>query len=150
MKANGSFILIDSSKISQILAIQNRQYLTGTLKKPQELPYVSDDKVEIGISNYATHTTEAPHWHTVQREYQYMLAGRTRYQEVISGRQHEFKIGDFYAILPQVCFTQESDPGTTILFIKHPSIDDKMTCSCCRYKACLGRRESFVSDKEAI
>ena len=147
LKGKESFFLVDSTRIAEELAIQGRRYLTGNLKRPQDFPHISDDKVEIGITNYNNRTTEAPHWHIFQREYQYMLAGRTRYREVASGCQHQFGAGDFYGILPEVCYTQESDPGTVILFVKHPALDDKITCCHCRREACPMRTEPFVSDK---
>jgi len=147
MKSNGEFVGISGEEIEAVLERHVRQYLVGNLKRPQELAFVSDDRLEIGITSYREPTAEAPHWHSLQREYQYVVCGTTRYREVIGGAEHVYKAGDFYAILPEICYTQDSVPGTTILFIKHPSIDDKVSCRHCDRENCPGRGEPFAGPK---
>jgi quercetin dioxygenase-like cupin family protein len=147
MKSDGEFVDISAEQIHDVLERHVRQYLAGNLSRPQELPFVRDNRLEIGITRYAERNTEAPHWHSLQREYQYVLSGTTRYHEVIGGAEHVYRAGDFYAILPEICYTQDSIPGTSILFVKHPAIDDKVTCRHCNRENCPGRTESFVAPK---
>ncbi|SHF25036.1 hypothetical protein SAMN05444392_1121, partial [Seinonella peptonophila] len=57
---------------------------------------------------------------------QYVLNGRTVYTNVVTGEKFEYNQGDFYAIYPKIAYEQISDQGTRILFIKIPSINDKV------------------------
>lgn len=147
MNNDGRFIGTPGHDIAEVVRRLGRQYLAGNLQRPQELPFVKDVQVEIGITHYEGTANELPHWHTRQREYQYMLAGSTRYRNVITGETYEYRAGDFYAILPEVCYSQESQPGTTILFIKHPAINDKIVCRNCRRENCPARLEPFSQEK---
>lgn len=122
----GTFIKLTKKDIEESLNGVRRQYLTGNLTKPQTLPYVSDKRVEIGITNYNTYTTEDVHFHTVATEYQYMISGWTKYKDINTGEEYEFKAGDFYCIKNNTTYAQKSKKGTRILFIKVPSINDKI------------------------
>jgi quercetin dioxygenase-like cupin family protein len=148
MKGDGKFVVVLGQRIGEVLEHSLRQYLAGNLKKPQELQHIADDRIEIGLTRYDAATVELPHWHLTQREYQYMISGRTVYQEVLTGRIHEYRRGDFFGILPEICYTQDSDPDTTILFIKHPAVDDKIVCRHCRQTDCPARIEPFSVEKE--
>jgi 8-oxo-dGTP diphosphatase len=150
MKADGEFVGIAGEQIRASLDRNVRQYLAGNLARPQELPFVRDTSIEIGITSYTESTAEPPHWHPSQREYQYVLSGRTSYREVIGDAEHIYQTGDFYAIVPEICYTQDSMPGTTILFIKHPATDDKVTCRHCERENCPGRIEPFLKPKPHI
>jgi uncharacterized cupin superfamily protein len=150
MKGNGEFLGVTAEQIQAVLELHTRQYLVGNLGRPQELPHVPDEHVEIGITHYVEATPEAPHWHPLQREYQYVLSGLTRYREVERGTEHIYRAGDFYAILPEVCYTQDSEPGTRILFVKHPAINDKVTCRSCDRANCTARVEQFVQPNPRV
>ncbi|MDQ3704610.1 MAG: cupin domain-containing protein [Chloroflexota bacterium] len=147
MKHNGEFMAVHAADLEAVLRQYGRQYLAGDLKRPQQLPYVKDTAIEIGITHYEGDTTERPHWHPLQREYQYVLAGSTVYVDSITGQEHTYQTGDFYAILPEICYGQHSSAGTTILFIKHPAIDDKMVCKNCLRENCPSRLEPFSTKK---
>lgn len=121
----GNFIKIEDKKIKEALASTTRQYFVGNLSKPQKISFVKDERLEIGISNYPSHTHEPAHTHTIATEYQYMISGWTEYMDVKSGEIFEFKSGDFYAIMPDTAYAQRIKAGTSILFIKTPSINDK-------------------------
>jgi|GEM_PF-6633852 len=73
------------------------------------------------------------------------LAGNTTYTNSINGRTSHYKAGDFDAIIPQLCYKQISQPGTTILFIKHPVTNDKMVCAHCEVPSCPSRLRPFVN-----
>lgn len=121
----GKFIKIENSEIKQSLKGVTRQYLVGNLKNPQTLPFLKTEALEIGISSYSEYTVEIPHKHTVATEYQYVLSGWTKYLDVDTLEEIEFKKGDFYAIEQNTSYAQKCKAGTDILFIKVPSINDK-------------------------
>ena len=121
----GNIIKITSHDIEEVLKGVSRQYLVGNLKRPQELEFVEDEHLEIGITDYNTYTAELAHYHTEAVEYQYMLSGWTKYMDVTTGEVFEFKKGDFYCIEKDTVYAQKSKNGTRILFIKVPSINDK-------------------------
>jgi len=122
----GKFIKIENREIMQSLKGVTRQYLVGNLKRPQTLPFIKTEELEIGISSYPEYTTEVPHKHTEATEYQYVLSGWTKYLDVDSMEEVEFKKGDFYAIETGTSYAQKCKAGTNILFIKIPSINDKV------------------------
>lgn len=121
----GNIIKINNQDIEKVLKGVSRQYLAGNLKRPQELEFVKDERLEIGITDYDGYTTEIVHYHTEAVEYQYMLSGWTKYMDVDTGDEYEFKKGDFYCIEKNTTYAQKSKKGTRILFIKVPSINDK-------------------------
>lgn len=121
----GSIKTIKNKEIENVLEHISRQYLVGNLKKPQELEYITDEKVEIGITNYTSYSTEPVHFHTDAVEYQYVISGWTKYMDADTDVEYEFKKGDFYCIEKGTKYAQKSKMGTRILFIKAPSINDK-------------------------
>jgi quercetin dioxygenase-like cupin family protein len=127
LKNNGKFIGINNQSINEALEKTSRQYLVGNLKLPQLIQHIDESDLEIGISYYKEENSyESAHWHPVQKEFQYVLSGRTVYTNVVTGEKYEYKEGDFYAIYPEICYDQVSDAGTKILFIKTPSVNDKV------------------------
>ena len=121
----GSIVKINNQDIERILMDVSRQYLVGNLKKPQELDFIRDENLEIGITDYSEFSVEPVHYHTEAVEYQYMLSGWTKYMDTDTGVVYEFKKGDFYCINKETTYAQKSKKGTRILFIKVPSINDK-------------------------
>lgn len=119
------FIKIDGIDIEGVLSSVTRQYLVGNLKRPQELKFIKDDNLEIGITDYSEYTIEPPHYHTSAIEYQLMISGRTKYYDLTNKIEHEFVKGDFYCIEKNTTYAQKAEAGTRILFIKVPSINDK-------------------------
>ena len=121
----GKIIKIINSDILKALKNTTRQYFVGNLSKPQEIMFIKDERLEIGISNYPVYQSEPTHRHEVATEYQYMISGWTEYMDVDSGEVYEFRKGDFYAIEPGTTYSQRVKVGTSILFIKVPSVNDK-------------------------
>jgi 8-oxo-dGTP diphosphatase len=121
------FKAISHNDITNSLDGVTRQYLTGNLKKPQVLQHIHDENVEIGVTSYPKATAEEPHYHTVATEYQYVISGQTTYYNVETKEEETYYSGDFYVIYPNTIYAQKSTPGTTIIFIKIPSINDKMS-----------------------
>ena len=121
----GKIIKIENKDIQKSLEGTTRQYFAGNLSEPQEIEFIRDERLEIGISSYPKHISEPTHVHSIATEYQYMISGWTEYMDVETGEIYEFKKGDFYAILPGTAYAQRVKAGTKILFIKTPSINDK-------------------------
>ncbi len=121
----GNIIKIDNAEISNALKDVTRQYFVGNLSKPQQITFIKDDRLEIGISSYPDYFSEQPHVHAVATEYQYMISGWTEYMDLENGNVYVFRRGDFYAIEPGTSYAQKVKAGTDILFIKVPSINDK-------------------------
>ena len=121
------FKKLTASAINGALKDTTRQYLVGNLKLPQELTHIDDSNIEIGITDYKEYTAEDPHWHKVAYEYQYMISGETKYLDVETGEETHYVTGDFYRIDPKTKYAQKSIGGTTILFIKTPPGNDKVS-----------------------
>ena len=121
----GKIIKINNADILSALKDTTRQYFVGNLSKPQQVSFIKDERLEVGISSYPGFKSEPAHVHSVATEYQYMISGWTEYMDVETGEVYEFKTGDFYAIEPGTAYAQRVKPGTNILFIKVPSINDK-------------------------
>lgn len=121
----GKIIKILNADILNALRYTTRQYFVGNLSRPQEITFIKDGRLEVGISSYPVSQSEPTHRHEVATEYQYMISGWTEYMDVESGEVYEFKQGDFYAIEPGTAYSQRVKAGTSILFIKVPSVNDK-------------------------
>jgi len=116
---------IRSSEIENSLAGNTRQYLVGMLKNSQVLKHIEDEKLEIGITKYEKAYSEKPHVHSQAYEYMYMLSGYTKYLNLDTNEEVEFRRGDFYIIEPGIKYAQKSKPGTELIFIKAPPGNDK-------------------------
>ena len=121
----GTIKSFTNDEIKESLEGITRHYFVGNLKKPQKLPFFRSEELEIGITSYDAFVSEPTHYHTVATEYQYMISGRTQYMDIETKKVYEFHSGDFYMIESNTKYAQRSKPGTKILFIKVPSINDK-------------------------
>lgn len=117
--------------IDEVLGKYKRQYLVGDLKREQELKHISKKNIEFGITYYSEDEYTLPHHHTIQEEYQYVIEGETEYKDIDTGEIVRYKKGDFYYIQTGTCYSQSTKNGTKILFIKTPSVNDKVTCGSC-------------------
>lgn len=147
--------IIRNKEIIKSLIDNNRQYLVGDLKKPQNLRHILDDNIEIGITSYSNYEYELPHTHTVAFEYQYVLSGHTFYLDIESEEEYEFKKGDFYRISPSLKYAQKSKNGTQILFVKLPPGNDKIDIEPKKYaqnwlvKKIKTSRKDYTLDKNS-
>ena len=121
------FQKITSESIQNALMGNTRQYITGRLKLKQALDHIDDENIEIGVTDYKEYTAEHPHTHKVAFEYQYMISGKTKYLDTDTDEETYYEAGDFYKIEPGTKYAQKSVGGTTILFIKTPPGNDKVT-----------------------
>lgn len=118
--------ILKNREIIDSLIDNSRQYLVGNLKNPQNLSFIFDENIEIGITAYSDYQYELPHTHSNAFEYQYMLSGHTFYLDIESNDEYEFKKGDFFRISPGLKYAQKSKSGTKILFVKIPPGNDKI------------------------
>ena len=88
----GNIITINNKELESILKTVSRQYLVGNLQRPQELDFVRDTNLEVGITDYSEYATEPVHYHTEAVEYQYMISGWTQYMDVESGEIYEYYV----------------------------------------------------------
>lgn len=122
----GKITFVNNQEVKNALEGLTRQYFAGDLKIEQNLFFVRDERLEIGITNYERYSEEPAHYHTEATEYQYMVSGWTKYLDLDTGIEYEFKSGDFYTIFPNTKYAQKAKKGTIIIFIKVPSIKDKV------------------------
>ncbi|MBT2740805.1 cupin domain-containing protein [Bacillus sp. ISL-77] len=111
--------VIKNEQVTRALESSMRQYLVGKLSRPQELEYIEDDKLEIGITSYDEFTTELPHYHTQVYEYQYILSGSTEYMDVETGKLYTFEKGDFYVTPPRSNLCSKVTAGHSHFFCKN-------------------------------
>ncbi len=121
------FDVIYNEELDKAFVNEQRQYLTGDLKLPQQLKFIKDENVEIGISRYKEYKVEMPHYHTEVAEYHIILEGETKYVNITENKEYIFKKGDFYIIRPNTIYIQKSISGTELMFIKVPGVNDKAT-----------------------
>lgn len=119
---------ITSKEIEKAFIQEYRHYLTGHLLCPQ--PYLKhlEDEIEIGISDYSEFTADLPHVHPIATEHCYILKGKVKIRCFENGNgveEQEFCAGDFFIIRPGVGHASKNAPGTRVLFIKSPGINDK-------------------------
>ena len=116
--------------IKDALSKTYRVYLCGNLSKPQvELPCISDDNLEIGMSYYKEFTSDNPHFHTRATEYNFILEGESRVflpDEINGEQEYHFEKGGMFVLSPNTRYAFKHKAGTKILFIKCPGGNDKM------------------------
>ena len=79
----GKITSVNDQEVKNALEGLTRQYFVGNLKKEQNLSFVRDERLEIGITNYEQYTEEPSHYHTEATEYQYMVSGWTKYLDCL-------------------------------------------------------------------
>ena len=114
-----------ADEIEASLVHSTRQYLAGDLKLPQQLGFLFDEAIEVGISSYQYYKWEQPHYHTITSEYCYILAGETKYIDLAEGTEYHFKQGDFYILRRDTPYLQKCKPGCRLIFAKAPGVNDK-------------------------
>ena len=117
--------IIKSKDIKESLKDNHRQYLFGNLKFPQELNYIFDSDIEMGITHFKEYAAEKPHFHPLVTEYQIILSGEAKYIDLDKNEEVLLSAGDVFVIRPNTPYIQKSPKDTSILFFKHPSGNDK-------------------------
>lgn len=121
-----SLQIIRGAALDSALSKEYRQYLTGHLQRPQEYLEHVDDDIEIGISHYRKFTADTPHMHPVATEHSYVLQGSIKVL-LLEGEPREYLLeaGDFFVLRPGNGYATKNAPGTKVLFIKSPGLNDK-------------------------
>lgn len=123
----GHIETLPAEEIERSLEHSTRQYLAGDLKLPQQLAFLRDEAIEVGISSYPYYKWEQPHYHTLTSEYCYILSGETKYIDLSDGAAYHLRAGDFYILRRDTPYIQKCKPGCRLLFVKAPGINDKVT-----------------------
>ena len=71
--------IIRGNDLDKALESAYRVYLCGDLKKPQDLKWIHDENVEMGISYYKEFTADQPHYHLHATEYNFILEGKSKF-----------------------------------------------------------------------
>lgn len=117
---------IRAAALDAALEAEYRQYLTGHLQRPQtHLAHIETD-IEVGVSFYREFTADVPHVHPTATEHAYVLSGSVRCR-ILDGTENEtqFDAGDFFVLRPGEAHATKNAPGTKVLFIKSPGLNDK-------------------------
>ncbi len=124
--------IISSKEIKSALNKNYRQYLVGDLKKAQPLlEHIYDKKLEFGMTYYKDFTVDQPHFHTFATEYIYVMKGEYKLCVKMPKKVEykHLKKGDLCVIPKLTKYASKACPKTQILFIKSPSINDKVDCN---------------------
>lgn len=111
--------------LTSALDSEYRVYLCGSLKKPQALKYIHDEKNEMGISHYRKFTADLPHLHTQALEYNYLISGSSKILILDTGEEFVFEEGSIFVIPPMTKYASKHLADTKILFFKSPGGNDK-------------------------
>lgn len=122
----GHIEILRKDEIEASLIHSTRQYLAGCLKLPQQLAFLPDRDVEVGISQYPHYRWEQPHYHTITSEYCYILEGETKYVDLSDNTEYHFHSGDFYILRRETPYIQKCLPGCRLFFVKVPGLNDKV------------------------
>lgn len=116
---------IVGSELNKALQSDYRVYLCGNLYNPQNMKWIHDGQLEIGISYYKKFTSDKPHFHGVATEYNYVMNGKTKVFLIDEGEEYIFEEGSLFVIPPNTKYASKHLGGTRILFVKNPGGNDK-------------------------
>ena len=83
--------IICGNDLDKALESAYRVYLCGDLKKPQDLKWIHDENVEMGISYYKEFTADQPHYHLHATEYNFILEGKSKFLLVDEKKEIELE-----------------------------------------------------------
>ena len=102
-----------------------RQYIQGNLQKEQELPFVYNNRSEIGISVYREFTHDEPHYHDVITETNYILEGKACVKIIETDEEFVVEKDGIFSVPPKLTHIMKVQPNTKMIFFKDHSINDK-------------------------
>ena len=111
--------------INKALDLSYRIYLCGDLKQPQEMPWIHDEKNEVGMSHYKVFTADQPHYHTSATEYNIVISGSSKVFLIDEEKEFIFEAGSIFVLPPLTKYASKHSPSTKILFFKSPGGNDK-------------------------
>ena len=113
--------------IQHALTHSKRVYLCGQLAQSQEFEHINNDGLEIGVSYYQTFTSDAPHFHASNNEYNIVLQGELKAYLYHEHKEYIFREGDLFLIEPNMPYVVKAQAGTKVMFVKSPGGNDKKT-----------------------
>lgn len=116
---------INGNIIRDILSKQNRIYLSGNLNRNQPFEHIKTSDLEIGISNYQDFTSDMPHEHIWNNEYNIILQGEIKVYIFNEHMEYIFHKDDLFLIEPNMQYIVKANKDTQVLFIKSPGGNDK-------------------------
>ena len=118
-----NFESVESGKISESLSEASRKYFVGDAT----FASIPDDNVEMGVTQYTEYSSESPHYHARVTTYEMILAGSIKYLDVEQKTEFEYQEGDLVVIRRGTVYAQKAQADTKIIFLKHPSGNDKVS-----------------------
>lgn len=119
MKRNRGIYIIRSNELLQAQSEEYRQYFVGCLKRPQALPHLEENNLEIGSSLYSVPRADIPHFHKRSSESIYLISGTYRILLIDTKEEFELREGDFLVIPPLTSYASKAvQRNTRTLFIK--------------------------------
>ena len=111
--------------LSEALKTADRVYLCGDLKRQQDLKWIHDTGIEIGVSHYKDFASDRPHFHAHATEYNFVMDGASKVLLIDEKKEYLFEKGSLFIISPGVKYASKHVGDTKVLFIKNPGGDDK-------------------------
>lgn len=111
--------------IFKALETSYRVYLCGDLHQPQQLPWIYDEKNEVGMSHYKIFTSDQPHYHASATEYNFVISGLSKVFLIDERKEFIFESGSIFVLPPLTKYASKHFPNTKILFFKSPGGNDK-------------------------
>ncbi|NCB52604.1 MAG: cupin domain-containing protein [Clostridia bacterium] len=117
--------VLRNKAISESLLFHERQYLLGKLSLPQELSYIENSDIAMGLIEFNEFGHDLPHIHSVVSESQYMLDGHAALLNLDTMEETVVSKGDFFHIPANTPHVMKAHAGTKFIFIKSKCINDK-------------------------
>ncbi len=111
--------------VREALKTSDRVYLCGNLKKPQDLEWIHDTGIEIGLSHYKFFSADRPHLHINAAEYNFVMDGASKVLLLDEKEEYLFEKGSLFIIPPGLKYASKHISDTKVLFIKNPGGNDK-------------------------
>lgn len=117
--------VFDSSEINEALHQAYRIYLSGHLEKPETVIAHLDIAPECGLSQYDTFTSDKPHCHKYNYEFNYVIAGQTKVLYLDTMEEFLVTEGGLFVVQPNQAYATKHQANTRIIFFKSPGGNDK-------------------------
>lgn len=118
--------LLRNEIIEAATNVEYRQYFCGDLKRPQILPFIQIDGIEMGISDYRNNAYDKPHYHMETPDMIYILEGEFYVFILDTKEVITMKKGDYISIPPKTPYASKAKAGTRTLFVKKLNGNDKV------------------------
>ena len=78
--------------LSEALKTADRVYLCGDLKRQQDLKWIHDTGIEIGVSHYKDFASDRPHFHANATEYNFVMDGASKVLLIDEKKEYLFTL----------------------------------------------------------